>query len=311
MENSTDIIFPWDKDIIKYKKYIVKNKIAQMRVLGEIIKSNEIQRFCNDDIFTIRLRQLLIEYKKYRNYTYDYFTAVYYLLIENYDEMIILTHNMKKCHDKNINSHLYNLLGFYYKKIKNYNEMEKYFMKAINLGNFEAMYNLGHYYMKIKENSYLAKKYYLMAAELGHIYAMEDIIFNSEFLCGFSNMDEAIKLEIKSYMLYIKFKNNPYHMVELANLYKKHTNDYVSAIKYYLMAIDLGYKEGIADLKDYCKTIEKNEANWYGHVYLRHILTLIICIRRMQKKTQKIYNLKLFLPTELYNIVFEEYIMQT
>jgi len=46
-----------------------------------------------------------------------------------------------------------NCLGYYYYRIeKNYDEMKKYYMLAIEKCNSTAMNNLGHYYQTIEKN---------------------------------------------------------------------------------------------------------------------------------------------------------------
>ena len=74
--------------------------------------------------------------------------------------------------DKNI----LNIIGTYYRyKIKNYDEMKKYYLMAIELNNVYAMDNLGSYYIDIEENYDEMKKYYLMAIELNHVCAMHNL----------------------------------------------------------------------------------------------------------------------------------------
>ena len=88
----------------------------------------------------------------------------YYKDIEkNYDEM-------KKYYLMAIDlndSTAMNNLGFYYKTVeKNYDEMKKYYLMAIELNNISAMNNLGLYYQTVEKNYNEMKKYYLMAIKL-------------------------------------------------------------------------------------------------------------------------------------------------
>ena len=57
-------------------------------------------------------------------------------------------------------------LGYYHNTItKNYVEMEKYYLMAIDKGNAYAMNNFGHYHDTITKNYIEMEKYYLMAIE--------------------------------------------------------------------------------------------------------------------------------------------------
>jgi hypothetical protein len=58
---------------------------------------------------------------------------------------------------------------------KNYAEMEKYYLMAIELGNASAMNNLGNYHHTVTKNYAEMEKYFLMAIELGHANAMNNL----------------------------------------------------------------------------------------------------------------------------------------
>jgi uncharacterized protein len=60
-------------------------------------------------------------------------------------------------------------LGKYYQKEKNYDEMKKYYLMAIENGSIEAM---RHLRLSFKCTNNEMKKYYLMAIENGDISAM-------------------------------------------------------------------------------------------------------------------------------------------
>lgn len=64
-----------------------------------------------------------------------------------------------------------NWFGMYYHNIKDHENMKKYYLMAIELGNDMAMLNLGIYYQNIKDNINMVK-YYLMAIERGNDIAM-------------------------------------------------------------------------------------------------------------------------------------------
>ena len=57
-----------------------------------------------------------------------------------------------------------NELGNYYKDIKKYEEMKKYYLMAINEDDVDAMNSLADYYKDIKDYEEM-KKYYLMAID--------------------------------------------------------------------------------------------------------------------------------------------------
>ena len=56
--------------------------------------------------------------------------------------------------------------GNYYKKIKDYNNMKKYYLKAIDFGDIYALYALGSYYYEIEDFENM-KKYYMAAIKKG------------------------------------------------------------------------------------------------------------------------------------------------
>ena len=79
-------------------------------------------------------------------------------------------------HFEPIESEELHYYGFYYGKIeKDYVQMKKYYLMAIELNNNSAMYNLGHYYETIEKDYVQLKKYYLMAIELGHSNAINNL----------------------------------------------------------------------------------------------------------------------------------------
>ena len=63
--------------------------------------------------------------------------------------------------------------GVYYKNVeKDYVEMKKYYLMAIDKGESKAMYNLGYYYEDVEKDYVEMKKYYLMAIDKGNSDAM-------------------------------------------------------------------------------------------------------------------------------------------
>lgn len=72
-------------------------------------------------------------------------------------------------------------------------------------------------------------------------------------------------------------------------------------LKYLVMAIWYNSKYSKLYLKSYCKRIEGNELKYYEHVNFPKILTLTLCNRKSK--------VKLFLPDELLNLIYTDYMM--
>ena len=88
------------------------------------------------------------------------YLGYYYFVQKDYD-------NMKKDYLMAINygnTNAMNNLGYYYHKQKDYENMKKYYLMAINHGNNQAMNNLAVYYYEQKDYENM-KKYYLMALD--------------------------------------------------------------------------------------------------------------------------------------------------
>lgn len=112
-------------------------------------------------------------------------------------------------------SNLSHILGNYYEKKKDYDNMKYYYLKAINKMNSNAMVDLGIHYQDQKD--YIAmRKYYLMAIKeknsygmylLGHYYEElgDFITMEKYYLKAFrhKNVDATIKLQVH----YDKIKN--------------------------------------------------------------------------------------------------------
>lgn len=143
---------------------------------------------------------------------------------------------MKKCYIKAVemgNDSAMNNLGIYYEKIeKNYPEMKKHFLMAIELGNSNAMVNLGYYYKKNKNNYVKMKKYYMMGIELSNSNAM----FNLGYYYGEVENNYP---EMKKYYLMAIQLGNTKAMVCLGIYYEEIENNYPEMEKYYLMAIKM------------------------------------------------------------------------
>lgn len=78
---------------------------------------------------------------------------------------------IEKLKDYNYPLDMYNL-GIYYKNAKNYSEMKKHYLLAIEKKYAPAMYALGYYYQTIKKNYKLMKLYYKMAIKNNDIKSM-------------------------------------------------------------------------------------------------------------------------------------------
>ncbi len=172
-----------------------------------------------------------------------------------------------------VEPNIYNLMGYYYGNIRHdYNLMKKYYIMAIELNNTEAIFAMGNYYNFIEKRYDLMKKYYIMSIELNNSNAMH-------------------------------YLGHHYQFVE-----KK----YDLMKKYYIMAIYRNNRRVAYILKEYCKTIENNEANYYKYIYYPHILILIlISLRQKNKQKDKVCKNKIFLPEELYIKIYDEYIVNS
>jgi TPR repeat protein len=154
----------------------------------------------------------------------------------------------------------WNYIGLYYeRKIKNYDLMEKYYLMAIDKGNYNAMYNLGHYYENIeKMHSYedhsLMKKYYLMAIDNGNDMAMVRL---GNYYCYIEINYDLMK---KYYLMAIDKGNND-AMYRLGKHYQYVDKNYDLMKKYYLMALDRGNLDAYNNLKCNYYTIERYNAN--------------------------------------------------
>jgi len=136
--------------------------------------------------------------------------------------------------------------GVYYKIKKNYEQMKKYYLIAIEKGNSDAMYNLGFYYQETKKDYKKMKKYYLMAIEKGHCKAMNSL--------GFYYQDKKNDYEqMKKYYLMAIEKGHRVVMYNLGFYYQTIEKNYEQMKKYYLMAIEKGDYDTIYHLELFCK----------------------------------------------------------
>ena len=139
--------------------------------------------------------------------------------------------NMKKYLLKAVNKgnkYAMHILGNHYKIQEDYNNMKKYYLMAIDRDYDESMYQLGNYYEKQKDYDNM-KKYYLMAIDKGDTDAMHNLAEYYKQQKDYDNM--------KKYYLIAINKDSTYAMHNLADYYKEQ-KDYDNMKKYYLMAID-------------------------------------------------------------------------
>ena len=112
--------------------------------------------------------------------------------------------------DKNI----LNIIGSYYQyKIKNYDEMKKYYLMSIKLNNDRSMFNLGNYYQYIEKNYIEMKKYYLMSIELNDATSMYHLAYY------YRHIEKNYDKMKKYYLMAIEL-NNVHAMSKLCYFHK-------------------------------------------------------------------------------------------
>ena len=144
--------------------------------------------------------------------------------------------NMKKYYLMAINhgnDFAMNNLGLYYRQQKDYENMKKYYLMAINHGNNIAMNNLGHYYLTQKDYENMIK-YYLMAIEHGYNKAMYNLGLYYKYQKDYENME-------KYCLMAIEHGNND--AMNVLGQYYYEQKDYENMEKYYLMALDNNYND--------------------------------------------------------------------
>lgn len=124
------------------------------------------------------------------------------------------------------------LIAHTYHQQKNYSEMVKCYMKAIELDNTYAMVKIGDFYKETGKPD-LMRKYYLMAVERGDGEAMYKL--GQDY-----DQDGNITEMLKYYLMAAK-KNNRLGMSALG-VYYYTVDDYVNTIKYYTMCNVFGTK---------------------------------------------------------------------
>jgi TPR repeat protein len=148
-------------------------------------------------------------------------------------------------------SSLQHYYGIYYKEKKDYEQMKKYYLMAIDKGSASAMFNLGYYYEKQKDYD-LMKKYYMGTKGQNDTYPLARVRLGEYY----ENIEKDYeKMEI--YYLEAAGQGNFYAMDNLGYYYKKQ-KDYGQMEKYYLMMLDKGHMKSMYELTDYYENIEKD-----------------------------------------------------
>jgi TPR repeat protein len=219
------------------------NKTRQLEKYNDIGNSDPNKHLNNEE--NDELKQLFEKFNV--NYSIDTysFRRIYDLFINNVT------------FEPNINNidyidDLY-YLGIYYQYVnKNYDLMKKYYLQAIDKGNFNAMNNLGVYYQYIEINYELMKKYYLQAIEKENIEAMNNLGFY------YRSVEINYKLMKKYYLMAIE-RGNHDSMCQLGWYYSFIKQNYDLMKKYSLMAIDKGNSTAMIYLGYYYQYEEKND----------------------------------------------------
>jgi tetratricopeptide (TPR) repeat protein len=143
----------------------------------------------------------------------------------------------------------YFYFGKYYDKMKDYDLMKKYYLKAIDSGDCHAIYNLACYYHDIEDYD-LMKKYYLMAIDKKDTDAMYNIAYYYKKINNYDRMK-------KYYLMAIELNSN-IAMYGLGVYYQDIDEDYDLMKKYYLMAIELNNTQAMTNLANYHQTVDKD-----------------------------------------------------
>lgn len=143
-------------------------------------------------------------------------------------------------------------LGYHCEHVeKNYDMMKMCYLMAIDRKCLNAMYQLGYYHYLIDKDYDLMKKYYLMAIALNHSGAMNDLALY------YGHVEKDYEMMRKYFMMAIDRKN-ALAMYNFGYYYKEMENNYDMMKYYYLKAIELKQVNAMYDLADYYDSMEKN-----------------------------------------------------
>lgn len=224
--------------------YLVNNKVTY-----DVFDERSVSYNPDILIFTGLLNQGCKEYKRAEKY--------YLKALELGDDSAIMYlgdlfrvqrsyKKMKKYYStaifKSKNTKAMNHLGYYhYNVTKNYEEMERYYLMGLDLGDSESMYLMGEYHYFISKNFKEMEKYYLMASELRHgdaAYYLANYYLKKEKYQEIENLYKT-DLELGNIRSFYKLKfyfNNIKKIPEEMD-------------KYCLIAIEQGFDEAYHELE--------------------------------------------------------------
>ncbi len=171
------------------------------------------------------------KYEDYADYIINMFNRK-----ESNESLDSISHDVTKLH----------IHGLYHYVTKNYVEMEKYYLMAIELGNADAMNNLGVYHSHVTKNYAEIEKYYLMAIELGHADAMSNLgLYHRQVTKNYAKME-------KYYLMAIELG----HAIAMFNLGVYHRNNVVDVFECLDRHFDSKSDHTDAFLDEYCKLLK-------------------------------------------------------
>jgi len=170
-------------------------------------------------------------------YTPEYIEKLYRLFCHNYIDT------------NETDFEYYRNLGIYYYGLKDYDNMKKYYLLAIEIGDSSAMNNLGLYYFEQGDYKNMIK-YYLLSIEKENIYAILNLARYYKKKGDFENME-------KYYLMGIE-KGESESMRELGDYYQE-KSDYENMVKYYEMAVSKNNTTAMNSLGIYYRDIRLYE----------------------------------------------------
>ncbi len=235
-------VVKYEEIIMAHREFIYTNKIDDNHFVNinntfeETI--NTIRN--NKENYLIFLNNIITY-----NITLLYYRGLYYYSIMNYTEMMYLLYNLE-------NSYCLILIGNYYQYIKKeYDLMDIYYKKAINLGSSLAKYMLANFYFDIddeyqaKKNLHISTKYHL--AYNCYKIIKYDIV-HVLYLLALRRIEIGKYKAAKTYLKKAIKRNHIESMFILGELYN-YLNKQIKACKYYKMAAEKGHIKAIHSLQ--------------------------------------------------------------
>jgi hypothetical protein len=179
-------------------------------------------------------------------YFFNYEITINELIKHNLVKEFIELFEFNTIYEELLSNSCYQLIvGSYHRNItKNYEEMEKYYLMAIEHGNLLAMYNMGWYHKNITKNYEEMKKYYLMAIEHGNSNAMHNMgVYHYDITKDYEEM-------VKYYLMAIKHGNSC-AMNNMGWYHRNITKNYEEMKKYYKMSIKHGDLKAMTTIKNF------------------------------------------------------------